>query len=438
MKSKKQPALKVRGAAALLAVALFFIALTLNGVGKVKEHFADKSSIEHYAEQARLVTEEPLEPHQFALKGKKREKGCYFTTPSGKSVLFTRFYAPNVMGYGGPMELLLLVGKGGELLKFRILKHSETDSWIRKIEPWLEALPGHSIAPAGSLSEVDTVTGATYTTKAVLKIMSRTGGKFFGQAGSEASGAKKRGLPPVTFPFILLVLMLIGALVMRQRPGKWMRRAFMIPVVIIFGFWLNLQFSSYHLLTLAGWGIHLKGADPNLFYYIILPLVTILAGNIYCGYLCPFGQLQELIGDLNPLKRFSLPQKIDLWLRPLKYIFLALLFMTPIAAFLAPLLELDILLAAFSFASPIIIGAVVILLALSLAVNRFWCRYLCPTGAWLSIMQMLSFFLYKRLWKRVPLVKKLYKIPHIKHCDLGVQAVKDNSCLCCDRCRYVK
>ena len=51
-----------------------------------------------------------------------------------------------------------------------------------------------------------------------------------------------------------------------------------------------------------------------------IPLLVVLVGNIYCGYLCPFGALQELIGDLLPA-RVRLDPDLPVWraARLLKY-----------------------------------------------------------------------------------------------------------------------
>ena len=76
------------------------------------------------------------------------------------------------------------------------------------------------------------------------------------------------------------------------------------------------------------------------------------------------------------------------------------------------------------FADPPVLLLALAALALSCFFGRFWCRYLCPAGAFLALAGGLR--LLPRRWR-----------PDVQPacCDYGVRRADDLDCLCCDRCR---
>jgi hypothetical protein len=69
-------------------------------------------------------------------------------------------------------------------------------------------------------------------------------------------------------------------------------------------------------------------------------------------------------------------------------------------------------------------GAVALALIGSLFYVRFWCRYLCPVGAFLSL---LNHFRLLRRW---------LPAPWFGNCEFGLAANDHLDCLSCDRCRH--
>lgn len=135
---------------------------------------------------------------------------------------------------------------------------------------------------------------------------------------------------------------------------------------------------------------------------IILGL-TIIAGAYYCGWLCPFGTLQEWIGDLGNrlgIKKYKMPKAINNYLRLSRYILFAL-FTLVTADWIFSLLTYD---ARNSF-SILLMGNMLPLAALMIMVSfiyialffeRPFCNYFCIQGAKYGLFSSLRLFIIKR------------------------------------------
>jgi polyferredoxin len=120
----------------------------------------------------------------------------------------------------------------------------------------------------------------------------------------------------------------------------------------------------------------------------------------FCGWLCPFGAMQELLGQLGKalrLPQVALRRRADRWLKRLKYVVLAII---AAAALLQPALA-DRLVEVEPFKTAVTLGFVrawpyvgwaLGLLALGMVVYKFFCRYLCPLGAALALLGRVRMF----------------------------------------------
>ena len=150
----------------------------------------------------------------------------------------------------------------------------------------------------------------------------------------------------------------------------------------------------------------LAGKDRRIPFYVLgsLMLFGVLLGRLACGFLCPFGFLQDLLAKL-PVKKRKVPKKIDRVLRLLKYAVL-LVFVLLLPVFLvdkygagAPwFCKLICPAGTLEGGVPLLLGderlramagwlfswKALVLLAVLLGavwIPRFFCRYLCPLGA---------------------------------------------------------
>jgi polyferredoxin len=141
----------------------------------------------------------------------------------------------------------------------------------------------------------------------------------------------------------------------------------------------------------------------GMFLLIAFLAIAFLFRKAFCSWLCPIGTVSEMLWRLGRQtfrRNFRLPRWADIPLRGLKYILLGLfayavgsMSVAAIQAFLQGPYGViaDVkMLNFFRFLG--VTGAVVIaaLILLSVFIQNFWCRYLCPYGALLGLPALLS------------------------------------------------
>ena len=200
--------------------------------------------------------------------------------------------------------------------------------------------------------------------------------------------------------FLTMIFFFQDALVKHPVLTDRVRLGFLAFTVIWIGFYQQAQLSVVNVLTFAGslingfrWDFYLK--EPLIFILWASVAASLLfwGRGVYCGWLCPFGALQELLNRLA--KAFKVPQIHLPWglherLWPIKYIvFLGLFGMSLYSFEIAEqMAEIEpfktTIVLTFLRTWPYVFYAVV-LLFIGLFVERFFCRYLCPLGAALGI-----------------------------------------------------
>lgn len=146
-----------------------------------------------------------------------------------------------------------------------------------------------------------------------------------------------------------------------------------------------------------------KVHPSGLFLLVAFLGISLLLRKAFCSWLCPVGTFSEYLWKLGRKtfrRNFRLPGKIDVPLRGLKYLLLALFVYAvvhmPVEDILAFLhgpygLVADVKMLNFfrflSTAGAITIGVLVVA---SIFIQNFWCRYLCPYGALMGITSLFS------------------------------------------------
>lgn len=202
------------------------------------------------------------------------------------------------------------------------------------------------------------------------------------------------------------------------RRNKWPVNAFKYAAWIIsigfVGFYLMAQPSITQILTwfhalLFQWTWELFLTDPFIFLFWIFIIVTVFlwGRGLFCGWMCPFGSLSELlykVGSAIGLKRFQfkLSQPVHDRLKWIKYwVFFGLLAVSVFSMGWAEMLsevepfKTTFLVGLLNRSWPYTLFAAG-LLGLSIFMERPFCKYLCPLGAALAMPSTFRWFGLKR------------------------------------------
>ena len=158
------------------------------------------------------------------------------------------------------------------------------------------------------------------------------------------------------------------------------------------------------------------GVHERFPFYVLgsMMLFGIILGRVVCGFLCPFGFLQDLLNKI-PHPKITIPPKMDKWLRYIKYfIFLFAVILFPafyqssiggtppyFCKYICPVgtLEGGIPLVILDNTLRCVAGTLfrwklillLLILVASIIIPRFFCRYLCPLGAFYGLFHRFSF-----------------------------------------------
>jgi polyferredoxin len=183
--------------------------------------------------------------------------------------------------------------------------------------------------------------------------------------------------------------------------------------------------------------------ESSLVLMAIGILLAVLFGPVFCGWVCPLGTLQEWISKIGRKifkKNYNkiIPYKYDKYLRFLRYVVLAwVIYMTAATGKIAfeaydPFYTLFNLWSSELAVSGVIV--LVLVVVASLFVERPWCKYACPYGAFLGVFNTFRVFGIKRNTSSCVSCKLCDK-----SCPMNINvsealAVKNHQCISCMKC----
>ena len=192
------------------------------------------------------------------------------------------------------------------------------------------------------------------------------------------------------------------------------RLAFLVFTLFWIGWYVEAQLSVVNVLTFA----NALRTDFRWDYFLVDPLIFILWCGVaaamlfwgrgaFCGWLCPFGALQELLNRVAKalhVPQIRVPFGLHQRLWPIKYIIFLVLFGLSLyslslgeeAAEVEPFKTAIIL--HFMRDWPFVLFAAAVLVP-GLLIERFYCRYLCPLGAALAIPARMRMFDWLRRYR---------------------------------------
>lgn len=256
----------------------------------------------------------------------------------------------------------------------------------------------------------------------------------------------------VAVMLLVLTLILFAQDWITRRPRLWRagRLSFLTATFLVMGMGLNGQLSVVQVVAF----IHSSLTGFRWETFLIEPVIFILwsftalgmlfwGRGVYCGWLCPFGALQELTNAAAQrlgVKQIAVPQALHERLWVIKYT----LFMAILALSFYSMHDALILAEAEPFKTAISLRFmrawpfllfVGLVLSAGLFIERFYCRYLCPLGAGLAMPAKLKIFDWL---KRRPQCGRECRLCETK-CTVGaidaIGRINANECVLCLRCQ---
>jgi len=350
---------------------------------------------------------------------------------------------------GRPINTLVGFDLAGRIVGVSIVQHEEpilvigvTDERLRQ---FAEQYRGKSAsdrvavgAPRPGYVTVDTISGATITVmvenatimRTVRQVAESRGVRFAPADGARAAtpsgdapspqSSRPEAAPAdeplwisvwqdrkVTIALLVAGLAALSSILVfqdwfAQRPELlfYVRRGFLLYTVFFIGWYALGQLSVVNVLTFVHafmrdfhWENFL--IDPMLFIlWSFVALTLLLWGRgVYCGWLCPFGAIQELLGQVARrlgVRQFELPNVVHERLWAIKYLILIVLFGLSLQSLGEAVRYAEVepfktaVTLRFHREWPFVLYAAG-LIAISVFNRKFFCKYLCPLGAALSI-----------------------------------------------------
>ncbi|RBP27570.1 NosR/NirI family nitrous oxide reductase transcriptional regulator [Marinobacter pelagius] len=206
---------------------------------------------------------------------------------------------------------------------------------------------------------------------------------------------------------LMFILFFQDWLVKKPKMMRWIRHAFLTYTLFFIGWYAMGQLSIVNVLTfvnslISGFSWKTFLIDPVIFilWAVVAGIILLWGRAVYCGWLCPFGALQELLNEIaRKLKvpQYTVPFAVHERLWAIKYIILLVLFGVSLDSMATAerLAEVEPFKTAitlkFDRSWPFVTYAA-LLLVVNLFTRKVFCRYMCPLGAALALPSKLRVF----------------------------------------------
>ena len=209
----------------------------------------------------------------------------------------------------------------------------------------------------------------------------------------------------------------------------------------------SLAFNGVKQLFAALGQLDAFDANSFLILLVLLLAFTVVFGRFFCGYICAFGAIGDILYKIVDLplrklnvKRPRLPQRVEDMLRCLKYVVLLFFLVTSfiglssIVSVYSPWTAFGRLLA-LNISDLNVVGlALLVIIAIGMICKeRFFCEFLCPLGAIFSLLPVLS---KSRMRRHLPTCDNCGTCE--RSCPVAImpqgEDLRMGECIACDRC----
>ncbi len=320
------------------------------------------------------------------------------TLADGSVVINTTSLGSDISGYAGkvPLEITL---KDGNVVAVKALDNAETPDFFEMASDLLTQWNGKTIDEAEKM-KVDAVSGATFSSKAIIGNMQR-GLQYAKKQQSLMAGEDGDGSPQGKEFFsslksfdvsakniVGLIVVLMAAILPLFVKNKKYHLCQLVLNVVVLGFWCGAFLSYTSLIGYMAHGINI--------FAVIIPFIMLITAFIYplfgkktyyCTHVCPFGSLQQVAGKCVKYKVKMTPKtvkRLDLFRQVLWALLMLCIWggvwsnwtdYEPFSAFI------------FQSASWVVIVLAAVFVLLSLIVTRPYCRFVCPMGTLFKLSQ---------------------------------------------------
>lgn len=309
-------------------------------------------------------------------------------TSEGFRVINSSSLAADIVGYGGKTPVALYV-RDGVIERVEALSNAETPSYFRRIVEggFLDSWTGMTLAEA-AVAQVDGVSGATFSAEAVAGNVRRAAG--YGAnvepMGEGGFGLDFKGVMGVSVILCGVVLTLLK--VRNVRLKKRLELVQMVLNVAVLGVWCGSFLSMSQFVSWVSSGVNLSVsvvAVLMLVVTVVMPLVG--RKGSYCHIHCPLGAAQVLMAKV-PFTKIKIKGRVAKFLNSLRYYILMALFFVMWLGYGFELIDYELFsIFIFESASVVILALGGAFLVLSAFITRPYCRFVCPTGALITVSQ---------------------------------------------------
>jgi len=231
---------------------------------------------------------------------------------------------------------------------------------------------------------------------------------------------------------LLIFTLVLAAFLSKNSRLRW---AALTATMFYLGFYKNGFLSVSHITSVVKLGPEALTSNlTTLLIAVFTIITTIIWGRVFCSSLCPFGAVQDFIAHFSPKKwRIKVPQKIHDNALYIKYGILAVIVVTAMVnANLSIFQYFEPFGTLFFFSPSLVLWAILIaILVACVLVERFYCRYVCPLGAALGVLSLVS----------IKGIKRVPQCTMCKVCELSCptgairgEAIDFKECVRCDIC----